>query len=893
MANYGHFLETASSAEQGLAMHATAPYEVVIHDFYLPDMTGIDLCSKLLLDDQALPVVILTEIHGQKLMDDAMNIGISQYVVKDDQAGFLEILPSIVANLLRRASVDGPLPASEKARQYSEERERKLNEARGLFDTLAQKAPIGIFYSGPDGVTRYVNQALVNTTGYSAKELTGSLWDPKIHPEDREAVTARWLSNVDSAEPWHADFRFLKPDGSIAWVIGRTNPQFDSDGKVIGHVGTIVDITERKQTEEQLRKALGELELRVEDRTTKLDESEKRFRDYNEASSDWYWEFDKNLCYSSLSPSTAGEAEYPVSDYLGRSRSEVKPVGIDDDAWAAHMEDLEAHRPFRNFIQPRPLENGRVLWLSVSGTPVFDSDGSFNGYRGTATDITSRVGTQRDLAASTEKLRHAVKLAKLGHYAWDGIEKRAISCTDEYARIHGVSVEEYVSITNSLDALLNWIHPDDREGYLEAIDQAMAKQGDLEHEYRIVTRDGRVRHVHEVFDPTYSDGGQLVQTVGAMHDITERREVEEALKDAERIASIGNWRWSVELNKLTSCSDGYARVLGVSMDDMSDYMARPGFGVVHMDDRVQVDRNFKEAMEKGIDYKIEYRIVRPDDEIRDILEIQEAIVDPNGRCLELTGTIQDITERKSIEREINKAKTEAELANKAKSEFLSSMSHELRTPLNAILGFAQVMEINSKEPLMKSQKSSVDQIVKGGRHLLELITQVLDFAKIETGEINLTIESLELDYAIADCMSIAEALAGPGNIKVIDNISGKGLPPVKADSTRLKQVLLNLISNGVKYNRKGGTLTVEAEVVPENMMRISVTDTGSGINKDWHGRVFDAFDRLGRESLGIEGTGIGLTISKQLVELIDGHISFTSEVNKGSTFWVDLPLADL
>ena len=255
MMKHGHALEIASTAAQGLAMHATESYEVVIHDFHLPDMPGIDVCKKLLLDDPGLPTVIVTQKDDQKLMGEAMDIGISQYLAKDDQADYLDILPNIVSNLVRRAIAQEPSRLTGKVLKTAKSGEKELNEARGLFDTLAQEAPIGIFYSGPDGIARYVNKALAHITGYSVESMTGSLWKPKIHPEDRKIVTDQWLENVDSIEPWNAEFRFLKSDGSVAWVIGRTNPQLDTEGKVIGHVGTIADITERKEVEQALKDA--------------------------------------------------------------------------------------------------------------------------------------------------------------------------------------------------------------------------------------------------------------------------------------------------------------------------------------------------------------------------------------------------------------------------------------------------------------------------------------------------------------------------------------------------------------------------------------------------------------------------------------------------------------
>ncbi len=242
--------------------------------------------------------------------------------------------------------------------------------------------------------------------------------------------------------------------------------------------------------------------------------------------------------------------------------------------------------------------------------------------------------------------------------------------------------------------------------------------------------------------------------------------------------------------------------------------------------------------------------------------------------------------------ELNSAREAAEKANGAKTEFLSSMNHELRTPMNAILGFAQMLKLQPNEPLTETQENSINHILKSGNHLLELISQVLELNKIEAGKLSLNIDHVSARDTIDESLDLIPVRADDEGIKIIDQTTRDNLPQLWTDSTRLTQVLLNLLSNAVKYNGKDGTVTLSCEEIPgEMMLRINITDTGKGIPVRQQDDLFKPFERLGREAGEIEGTGIGLTISKQIVELLGGKIGFESEWNKGSTFWVDVPMS--
>jgi signal transduction histidine kinase/CheY-like chemotaxis protein len=252
----------------------------------------------------------------------------------------------------------------------------------------------------------------------------------------------------------------------------------------------------------------------------------------------------------------------------------------------------------------------------------------------------------------------------------------------------------------------------------------------------------------------------------------------------------------------------------------------------------------------------------------------------------LIGT--DNSVRKQVELELNNAMAIAEKANLAKSDFLSSMSHELRTPLSAILGFAQLMESGSPMPT-PSQKRSIDQILQAGWYLLELINEILDLALIESGKLSLSLEPISLAEVMQECQAMIEPQARKRGISVV-------FPQfairyfVKADRTRVKQVLINLLSNAIKYNKLGGTVDVKCITSTPGRIRICVEDTGDGLTAEKLAQLFQPFNRLGQEANVEEGTGIGLVVAKRLIEWMGGAIGVESAVGKGSVFWIEMDL---
>jgi len=239
---------------------------------------------------------------------------------------------------------------------------------------------------------------------------------------------------------------------------------------------------------------------------------------------------------------------------------------------------------------------------------------------------------------------------------------------------------------------------------------------------------------------------------------------------------------------------------------------------------------------------------------------------------------------------LKQAKESAEYASMAKSQFLSSMSHELRTPMNAILGFSQLIEMNVKNDL---EKENISEVIFAGKHLLSLINDVLDLAQIESGKTNLTIDSYNINGLLNDCLSIIKPVADKHSIKIDNKISSFSDCIIDVDERRFKQVLLNLLSNAIKYNSENGEVIIDCSPIEDNILALSVTDTGNGLTPKQQDNLFKPFERAGADHSHIEGIGLGLVISKDLIELMGGMMGVESEIGKGSRFWITAPLSKL
>jgi PAS domain S-box-containing protein len=408
-------------------------------------------------------------------------------------------------------------------------------------------------------------------------------------------------------------------------------------------------------------------------------------------------------------------------------------------------------------------------------------------------------------------------------------------------------------------------------------------------------QDGTEFPVEISLSPFRTERGVFI--VSAIRDVSERKRIEAAaslaaqrmlsavesiqgmfaLFDAEDRVVLCNSDFRVFFGRATS-----GPIVGQSFESLLDGALRLGM----FDVRAEEQQAFRDAW---------LAFHRAPSGVRDLrtagghtLRVADRLTAEGG----VVTTIWDITEDVQLSEELRRAHELAQAASAAKSEFLSSMSHELRTPLNAVLGFAQLLQRDKKTPLTERQREKVDHILKGGEHLLRLIDDVLDLSRIESGRVTISLEPVRLSEVLAEVKSTLESMAARAEISLRSGEAAAEGLWVVADRTRVSQVLMNYGSNAIKYGRRGGSVSFSVSTPTAGLIRVSVKDDGLGIPLDKQDKIFQPFQRAGQELGPIEGTGIGLAISKRLAAIRGGSVGFESTPDAGSEFWIELPTHD-
>ncbi|HLI20341.1 MAG TPA: PAS-domain containing protein [Stellaceae bacterium] len=611
-------------------------------------------------------------------------------------------------------------------------------------------------------------------------------------------------------------------------------------------------------------------------------EIEQRLRDYAEAAADWFWEMDETLRFTAMSESTQAPVSNAV-EFVGQRLVDLAVAEDDRGDWRSLADLIEARLPFRDIRFRCRDSNGVELHLSLSGLPLFGPHGRFAGYRGIGRDLTLLVRAEQHAAFAQSRLIEAIESIPECFMLLDS-DDRLVLCNSRYREINAAIAPWLVGGTPLADILA----ASAARGAVRPVATTLEdrfKPGSPEiGECRLGER------WFQIGEKRTQDGGSVV----VQTEITalKRREHELAEKSELLNATLQNMQQALVV---------YDRDLRLRMwnDKIYDIF------------RDLVPRRHQIGDSAALPMRIlaENGVYGPGDPAQLVAERMAAMRNApppveelslrDGRIIErclspmpdggLLATYLDITERKRAEADLRRAKEEAELASRTKTEFLANMSHELRTPLNAVIGFAEIMHGEVFGPLGDGRYHDYAADIRdSGQHLLNLINDLLDVSKIEFGKVELTEEAVDVASIIDSCMRLMRDRADQAGLELTAHTPADTLY-LHADARRLKQVLLNLMSNAVKFTPAGGKVTVRATVEPDGV-KIAVSDTGIGIATHDLAKALQPFGQIdSRMTRKYQGTGLGLPLTKSLIELHGGTLKLESAVGRGTTATLWLP----
>lgn len=696
----------------------------------------------------------------------------------------------------------------------------------------------------------------------------------------QNALNRHWQDRT----PYYCEHRVRHLDGHYVWVQATGQSIWDDQGKLIFMVVSVFDITDRKESELELQRLNQRYELVFQGSQAGL----------------LYWDIQHDV--AEISPQAAQllglDYQAQKTTSLREFRQFVHPEdrAILDGAVKAHLNRFAPYNVEYRYRQP----SGDYIWIQASGQAIWDDQNQPVSMAISIQDITQRKASEADLVAQNEAF---FNVPGAGMWAWD-VATMEVRISVRYKEVLGYAPSE--SLITTFDDFKALVHPDD----VSIMETAIARH--FEHnemyavEFRMRHKAGHYLWVRVEGCASWDEDGEIVSMAGTLQDVSARQETLALLKESERrfhalAENSPGLIWMCDVD--SHCTYFNSRWFEFTGRSEAQELGTGWTAGIHPEDLTAYLTAYNQAIHTQDSFVIEYRHRRADGEYRWLLSKAVPRYDAQQTFAGLISTSVDITDNKAREDLLQQTISELEHVTRSKDEFLANMSHELRTPLNAILGLSEGLREQLFGSLNDRQQRHVETIYQSGTHLLELINDILDTTKIGAGKLEISSESIDVASLCDSTLRFVQQQADKKQIQLSSAIS-PDLPKLIVDVRRIRQALLNFLSNAIKFTPKQGMVCLKAEVLssspsgeeslsplPAPYLRLSVEDSGIGIAEADMKKLYQAFYQVdGSYTREYEGTGLGLYLTRQIAELHGGTVGVRSQLGEGSCFWLDLPI---